>query len=99
MFDDAPADMPLSLFQAEHEEHLDRDHPAQLTSAAAPRPMGSRSVEPFSEGRGIDPGFVVGFLRRSPPGCARRSPWRPDDVLGHGPSDRPGGAPDASRRS
>ena len=47
-----PRDMLLSLLQAEHEEHLDREHPEQITTAPEPRPMGSRSVEPFSEGRG-----------------------------------------------
>jgi hypothetical protein len=34
--------------------------------------MGSRSVEPFSEGRGIDRGFVVGFLRSLPAHLLRR---------------------------
>ena len=67
-----PRDMLLSLFQAEHEEHLVREHPEQLTPAAHPQPMGSHSVEPFSEGRGIDPGFVVGFLRSLPVHLLRR---------------------------
>lgn len=67
-----PRDMLLSLLQAEHEEHLAREHPEHLTTAAEPRPMGSRSVEPFSEGRGIDRGFVVGFLRSLPVHLVRR---------------------------
>jgi hypothetical protein len=67
-----PRDMLLSLFQAEHEEHLDREHPERLTTASQPQPMGSRSVEPFSEGRGIDRGFVVGFLRTLPVHLLRR---------------------------
>ena len=81
-----PRDMLLSLFQAEHEEHLTREHPEHLTTAAEPQPMGSRSVEPFSEGRGIDRGFVVGFLRSLPvapaaadvlPAAARPAPAAP----------------------
>ncbi|MCD2196794.1 metallophosphoesterase [Actinomycetospora endophytica] len=71
-----PRDMLLSLFQAEHEEHLDREHPEHLTTAEAPKPMGSRSVEPFSEGRGIDRGFVTGFLRTLPVHLFRRIRFR-----------------------
>jgi len=67
-----PRDMMLSLFQAEHEEHLERARPDQVTTAAEPQPMASRSVPPFSEGHGIDLGFVIGFLRSLPGNLFRR---------------------------
>ena len=82
--------MLLSLFQAAHEEHLDCDHPEQITRAPERQPMASRSVEPFSEGNGIDPGFVIGFLKslprhviqrvlfRLPPGQPREQPLAQD---------------------
>jgi len=85
-----PRDMVLSLFQAEHEEHLDRDRPQQVTTAAERQPMATRSVEPFSEGYGIDSGFVIGFLKslpkhlvqrvlfRLPPGQPREHPLAAD---------------------
>jgi hypothetical protein len=71
-----PRDMTLSLFQAEHEEHLDRDRPDQVTSAPERRPMASRSVPPFSEGHGIDLGFVIGFLKSLPGNLLRRVLFR-----------------------
>jgi hypothetical protein len=85
-----PRDMLLSLFQAEHEEHLAREHPELLTTAPQPRPMGSRSVEPFSEGRGIDRGFVVGFLRALPVHLLRRVFFRlpPGQPRAHPLADR-----------
>jgi hypothetical protein len=88
-----PRDMLLSLFQAEHEEHLDRVLPGRVTTASERQPMASRPVvpvEPFSEGHGIDPGFVVGFLKllpkhlvqrvlfRLPPGQPREHPLAED---------------------
>jgi hypothetical protein len=71
-----PRDMLLSLLQAQHEEHLEREHPDHLTTAEQAKPMGSRSVEPFSEGRGIDYGFVTGFLRSLPLHLLRRILFR-----------------------
>ena len=73
-----PRDMMLSLFQAQHDEHLGRDRPERLTTTATPRPMASSTLaafgtaEPFSEGHGIDLGFVVGFLRSLPGHLLRR---------------------------
>ena len=67
-----PRDMTLSLFQAWHEAHLEDERPDQVTVAAEHEPMASRSVPPFSEGRGIDPGFVIGFLRALPANLLRR---------------------------
>lgn len=61
-----PRNMLLSLFQSEHEEHLASTDPSRITTAPEPRPMASRSVEPFSQGHGIDVGFVVGFLKALP---------------------------------
>ena len=61
-----PRDMVLSLMQATREEHLFRRHPDQLRTASPPQPMASHSVERFSEGQGIDPGFVIGFLKALP---------------------------------
>jgi hypothetical protein len=85
-----PRDMLLSLFQAEHEEHLTREHSEHLTTASEPQPMGSRSVEPFSEGRGIDRGFVVGFLRSLPVHLVRRVFFRlpPGEPRQHPLADR-----------
>ncbi len=85
-----PRDLVLSLFQAEHEEHLDRDRPQQVTMASERQPMATRSVEPFSEGYGIDSGFVISFLKslpkhliqrmlfRLPPGQPRKHPLATD---------------------
>ena len=74
-----PRDMLLSLFQAEHEEHLDRVSPGQVTTASERQPMASRSIVPveaFSEGHGIDPGFVVGFLKSLPKHLVQRVTFR-----------------------
>ena len=70
-----PRDMALSLFQARHEEHLDREHPHRVT-ALERRPMASRSAPPFSEGRGVDPGFALGFLKALPGNLLRRVRFR-----------------------
>lgn len=61
-----PRDMVLSLLQATQEEHLWQRHSEQLRSTSQPQPMASHSVEPFSEGQGIDAGFVLGFLKAFP---------------------------------
>jgi hypothetical protein len=71
-----PRDMLLSLFQAAHEEHLDRCHPERVTTAAQPKAMASRSVEPFSEGHGLDTSFITGFLRALPKHLVRRVLFR-----------------------
>ena len=58
--DGGVVDLPVPQF---FEEHLHRHHPEQVTTSSVRRPLASGSVEPFSEGRGVDAGFVIGFLQ------------------------------------
>jgi hypothetical protein len=85
-----PRDMLLSLLQSEHEEHLRREHPEQLRPAPPQQPMASRSVEPFSEGRGVDAGFVISFLRSLPVHLLQRVFFRlpPDQPREHPMAER-----------